>query len=195
MASKTPPSLPTVAPASCLLCANPRIMELADRLVCGGLDDVGVAKECGVTRDQLRNHLEVCAVRGTGRAALDQESHAQGLLNLAQDAPGDALDGQAIISRLNNYLRQVEAIIAAGEPSDIRGMLLALDQARKVCETMAKLYLDIMQAQLDLNVQNEFRRIVIEAVNAADPATRERIVAEIQTRAAVFGVLGGGGGQ
>jgi hypothetical protein len=60
---------------------------------------------------------------------------------------------------------------------------------------MARLYLDIMQAQLDLTVQNEFRRIVMEAINATAPEVRQRIIAEIQARAAVFGVLSEGGVQ
>ena len=116
-------------------------------------------------------------------------------MTLAQEAPDELLSGQAIVARLNGYLSTVEEIIEAGAPGDIRGMLLALDQARKTCETMAKLYLDSMKVQLGTKVQAEFQRIVIEEINATAPDVRRRIVAEIQSRAAVFGVFGGAGVQ
>ncbi len=143
--------------------------------------------------DQVHHHLEVCGIRAAGCDALGFVHKPQHSAEFAQSPHGDVHKGQAIINRLNSYLLQVEAIIEAGEPSDIRGTLLALDQARKTCETMARLYLDVMQAQLDLTVQTEFRRIVMEAINATAPEVRQRIVAEIQARASVFGALDMGG--
>jgi hypothetical protein len=47
---------------------NPTLVAFVDRLVCGGLDDGGVAEKRGITKDQLRHHLEVCAVSGTATA-------------------------------------------------------------------------------------------------------------------------------
>jgi len=46
-------------------------MTLKDQLVCGGPDDVGVAEECDITRDQHRHHLEVCGIRISGHNVFD----------------------------------------------------------------------------------------------------------------------------
>ena len=129
------------------------------------------------------------------------EAHCEALAHV-QATPGDSrsalcvLDGPTLIARLNHYLTQIETLIHTPDPTDpkkLRVSLAALDQARKTVETMSKLYLDVMKAQLDAEVQGEFRRIVMECINAADPATRQRIIAEIQSRTAIFGTLGGAG--
>jgi len=72
-------------------------------------------------------------------------------------------------------------------------MLLAFDQTKKTCETMAKLYLDVIQAQFDLTVQNEFRHIVMEAINVTTPEVRQRILAKTKSRALVVGFFCGDG--
>lgn len=193
MASQKRPGGPATPPTPCPLCANPALMALADRLVCGGMDDGGVAQQLGITRDQLSYHFKVCVAVTSGRGALDQEAQAQDCthVQLVQSDLSEHLGGEVIISRLHSYLLQVEALLEAVEPGDTRGVLLAFDQARKVCEAMAKLYLDSIKGQLDATVQSEFRRIVTEAINATSPDVRKRIIAEIQSRASVFGVIGG----
>ena len=52
-------------------------------------------------------------------------------MQLVQNNLGDLLDGEAIISRLNAYLFQVESLLEAVEPGDNRGILLTFEQARK----------------------------------------------------------------
>lgn len=109
----------------------------------------------------------------------------------AKEEPSKISEGEAIIHRLNSYLLKVEGLIQTMDLDDPRSMLLAIDQARKTCETLAKLYLDIIKAQIDVKVQNEFRQIVLDAINSTAPDVRQRIVSEIRSRAATCGVLGG----
>lgn len=106
------------------------------------------------------------------------------------DDPHGPMEGEAIIRRLNSYLLKVEGLIQTMDIDDPRSMLLALDQARKTCESLGKLYLDVMRAQLDVEVQIEFRRIVMAAINSTAPDVAKRIISEIRARAASHGVLG-----
>ena len=114
-------------------------------------------------------------------------------------AHGDDLDSSGITRRLESYLGVVETILEGIPDDDPKAQLAAIDQARKTCESIAKMHLDIMRAQLDVQVQHEFRQIVMEAINEAAPDVRQRIIQEIQSRARAFGVLGmrwcAGGGQ
>ena len=96
-----------------------------------------------------------------------------------------------LTERLEAYLGRVEGILDGIDDSDPRNKIGAIDQARKTCESIAKIHLDLMRAQLDVQVQQEFRRIVMEAINDTAPEVRQRIVSEIQSRARAFGVLGG----
>lgn len=190
-------------PAACPYCSTPALSRRAAQLTENGMTDSEIAGQCATTVQQLTQHRQVCSLTLAAReselavkeakelAAKKKSDEAR--VSLLDDQQDEALAGDAIVQRLNAYLKRVEELIEAAPADDLRGALLALDQARKTCETMSKLYLDIMKAQLDASVQSEFRRIVMEAINAADPATRQRIIAEIQSRAAVFGTLGGAG--
>lgn len=179
---------------ACPLCSDPSLEARVAELQTMGQPDSKVAVQCGVTVDQLRAHTLGCVPAAQAAAAAQAAEVASSQDGLPQPAAPGVVDGGTIIARLQEYLRQVETIISSNpDPADVRTTLMALDQARKTCETMAKLYLEIMQAQLDASVQAEFRRIVLEAINAADPATRQRIVDEITARAALFGALGGPG--
>jgi len=193
-------------PSPCPFCTSESLRLQAEGLYADDVSDVEIARQCRVQVAQVRYHFEQCTVRvaelGARIAsddAKDAESQAEvdarrEVLLGGSDGACTALDGSLLISRLNRYLTLVEGLIVQENPKDPKSMrvsLSALDQARKTVETMTKLYLDMMQAQLDADVQSEFRRIVMEAINAADPATRQRIVVEIQSRAAVFGTVGG----
>ncbi len=198
-------------PSPCPLCASEPLRRRANELYDSDATNAEIAGACKVTLSQVVYHYEHCAakirerderVEAEAKVARERvQAHSEALAHV-QATPGDSrsalcvLDGPTLIARLNNYLTQIETLIHTPDPTDpkkLRVSLAALDQARKTVETMSKLYLDVMKAQLDAEVQGEFRRIVMECINAADPATRQRIIAEIQSRTAIFGTLGGAG--
>lgn len=103
-------------------------------------------------------------------------------------------DGDDLLMRLRSYLGRVELLF--DNPvfqTDIKAAVLVLDQARKTCETLARLYLDIMRAQSDVTAQNQFRESVLEAIGEVDDGVRQKIVRAIKRRAELLGIASGNG--
>jgi hypothetical protein len=196
------PSPPAAAPVACPLCADQALQARArEMLQISG--DPTVAQALGVPLDVFRTHFSAHASpladspTSTTPVIQTGEDIRKQLENVRQEAMGGvdaSLGSTDITRRLGMYLDLTEGILAGIAVGDHKLKLLALDQARKNCETIAKLHLDIMRAQLDVQVQAEFRQIVMEAINDTAPAVRQRILDQIQSRARTLGVLGYDGG-
>ena len=71
--------------------------------------------------------------------------------------------------------------------------LSAVEQARKICDTNTRLFIEVYKLQLDKKVQDDFRKIVLEVIERCAPEARDRIVAELKRRYQLVTALGGTG--
>ena len=76
---------------------------------------------------------------------------------------------------------------------DDKLLLSAVEQARKICDTNTRLFIEVYKLQLDKKVQDDFRKIVLEVIERCAPEARDRIVAELKRRYQLVTALGGTG--
>jgi len=118
----------------------------------------------------------------------DQCMKRSAVMLLEKKGAGDIDNSAAWISKLTKYLEVVDGVIAREgmqiEP-DPRVMLAAADEGRKICETNARLFLDLWKLRVDVKVQDDFMRIVLEVINQVAPAAKEKIVEKIKARLAM----------
>ena len=117
---------------------------------------------------------------------------------LEKKGSGDIDNSAAWIGKLTKYLEVVDGVIereGMQPETDPRVMLGAADEGRKICETNARLFLDLWKLRVDVKVQDDFMRIVLEVINQVAPAAKERIVEKIKARLAMATAGGASGGS
>lgn len=103
-------------------------------------------------------------------------------------------DGAYFIQRLGDYLLKADDVIQRAElGKDDKLLLSAVEQARKICDTNTRLFIEVYKLQLDKKVQDDFRKIVLEVIERCAPEARDRIVAELKRRYQLVTALGGTG--
>ena len=118
------------------------------------------------------------------------------VLTLEKKGTGDIENSAAWISKLAKYLEVVDGVIAREEAQpepDPRVLLDSADKGRKICETNARLFLDLWKLRIDQKVQDDFMRIVLEVVDHVAPLAKERIIEKLKGRLALATASGIGG--
>jgi len=134
-----------------------------------------LAKRWNVDEEALIRHRDLCMKRDA-------------VMVLEKKGTGDIENSAAWIGKLTKYLEVVDGVIMREEMQpepDPRVLVGAADEGRKICETNAKLFLDLWRLRVDAKVQDDFMRIVLEVVNQIAPAAKERIVERIKARLAM----------
>ena len=175
----------------CAVCPHPDVADIEMRLL--EMQDgqthfselEALAEKYGVSRHQLRYHRERCMLYNVAES-LDKNTGT---------GKGTAMkDGAYFIQRLGDYLLKVDDVIQRAElGKDDKLLLSAVEQARKICDTNTRLFIEVYKLQLDKKVQDDFRKIVLEVIERCAPEARDRIVAELKRRYQLVTALGGTG--
>ena len=175
----------------CAVCHHPDVADIEMRLL--EMQDgqthfaelEALAEKYGVSRHQLRYHRERCMLYKVAES-LDKNTGT---------GKGTAMkDGAYFIQRLGDYLLKADDVIQRAElGKDDKLLLSAVEQARKICDTNTRLFIEVYKLQLDKKVQDDFRKIVLEVIERCAPEARDRIVAELKRRYQLVTALGGTG--
>lgn len=117
----------------------------------------------------------------------------QAVLVLDKNGGNDVENAAAWIGKLAKYLEIVDRIIDREEleaEPDSRLLLQCADEGRKICETNAKMFIDLWKLQIDQKVQDDFIRMVLEVVDQVVPQAKEKIIDKLKGRLAMARAMG-----
>lgn len=150
-----------------------------------------VANKYNVKMVDLVRHRDKCMVKES-LLALDKPRPS----SLSPATPNDIGNSAAWISQLVKYQSVVDGVIENESGKDIpdsRLLLSAAESGRKICETNAKLFLELYKLRVDKRVQDDFIRIVLDTVEKVAPAAKDEIIRKLKARLAVASAAGVGG--
>lgn len=142
----------------------------------------------GVKMVDLLRHRDKCMVK-EAVLALDKPR--------GSNAPAmDIENSAAWIKQLTKYLDVADGVIQTELGKDIpdpRVLLAASAEGRKICETNAKLFLELYRLRLDKRVMDDFIRSVLEVLEKVAPAAKDEVIRQLKGRLAVTSAAGLGG--
>lgn len=161
----------------------------ADVVTPDGMRTIGqVAVKYGVKAVDLLRHRDKCMVK---EAVLVLDKPRAG------NAPSmDIENSAAWIKQLAKYLEVADGVIAneqSLEVPDPRVLLAAAAEGRKICETNAKLFLELYRLRLDKRVMDDFIRSVLEVLEKVAPAAKDEVIRQLKGRLALTTAAGIGG--
>jgi len=176
----------------CVICKHEKSAEIDDEILAVGNDIENkssfndIARKYGVSRGDIYYHRQHCMLK---RVALELD---KGTGNGSSTA---MRNGSYYIERLGYYLDKTDRVISRLEESeeDDKLLLSAIEEARKICETNTKMFIEVFKLKLDSRVQDDFRKIVLEVIDRVAPEARDRIISELKSRLILARTLGGDG--
>ena len=109
----------------------------------------------------------------------------------------DIENSAAWIRQLTKYLDVADGVIRNElEEKDIpdpRVLLSAAESGRKICETNAKLFIELYKLRLDKRVMDDFIRSVLDVLERVAPAAKDEVIRQLKARLAVTTAAGIGG--
>ena len=178
----------------CPVCAHPKRKQVEEDLyviMSGGVTKAGHTELGQLTAQyqcktvDLMRHRDKCMVK---EAVLVLDKPKKG-----EVGTHEVENSAAWISKLSKYLTVVDGVIEREmeeDAPDQRLLLSAAESGRKICETNAKLFLDVYKLRIDKRVQDDFMRIVLDAVSECSPELRDKIMAKLKSRLAVANAAG-----
>lgn len=171
-------------------CEEDILLVTSENRTADGMATIGqVANKYNIKMHDLMRHRDKCMVK-EAVLVLDKVPAKGGSM------PNDIDNSAAWISQLAKYLTVVDGVIATEQDKDVpdpRVLLSAAESGRKVCETNARLFLDLYKLRVDKRVQDDFMRIVLETVEKVAPAAKDEIVRKLKARLAMATAAGIGG--
>lgn len=108
----------------------------------------------------------------------------------------DIENSAAWIKQLTKYLDVADGVISNELGKDIpdpRVLLSAAESGRKICETNAKLFIELYKLRLDKRVMDDFIRSVLDVLERVAPAAKDEVIRQLKARLAVTTAAGLGG--
>lgn len=174
-------------------CEEDLLVVTSGNTTADGMNAIGqVANKYSVKLADLVRHRDKCMVKESLLALEKPRSFAPAAPASANDIGNSA----AWIAQLTKYQRVIDGVIEVENEKDIpdsRLLLNAAESGRRLCETNAKLFLDIYKLRVDKRVQDDFIRIVLETVEKVAPAAKDEIIRKLKARLAMASAAGVGG--
>lgn len=166
-------------------CEEALLVVTAGGVTKDGASTVGqLACQYKVSSEALLRHRDGCMKR-EAVLALDKRNGGNEVENSA-----------AWISKLAKYLAEVDKVLerenAMPDP-DARIILAGAEEGRKICETNARMFIDLYKLRIDQKVQDDFMRIVLDVVDQVVPQAKEMIIEKLKGRLAVASASGAKG--
>ena len=117
----------------------------------------------------------------------------QAVLVLDRNGRNDVENAASWMGKLTKYLQLVDRLIdreECEEKPDPRVLLNCADEGRKICETNAKMFIDLWKLQVDQKVQDDFIRMVLEVIDQVAPQARDKIIEKLKGRLAMAKAMG-----
>lgn len=121
----------------------------------------------------------------------------QAVMVLHKQGVNDVENAASWMGKLAKYLEIVDRIIDREEleaEPDSRLLLQCADEGRKICESNAKMFIELWKLQVDQKVMDDFIRMVLEVVDQVVPQAKEQVMKKLMERLAMARAMGVRGG-